>query len=167
MAGANTYMFGECTWYVATELPWVRGGWGDAYQWAAAAGGEGFAETDIPTVGAVVVYAAGSGYSAFGHVAIVRAVYSLNSFLVSEMNYAAFDQVDDRVSTMYDVDRFILPPGVAPGSTGGGLGGGAGSGFGDASTAWGSFADFLNNEADYLIARANGVHNAMGAIAAS
>ena len=127
MAGTETYYFGECTYYCARELGWVRGGWGNATDWCLNAARSGLAETMIPTVGAVVVYAAGDGYSTFGHCAIVRTVGVGDQFLVSEMNYVAWNYVDDRWSSSYDVECFILPPGVAPG-TGGGLGGGAGPG---------------------------------------
>lgn len=151
MAGVETYYFGECTYYCARELAWVRGGWGNAGDWPAAAARDGFQLTLLPTVGAVVVYAAGDGYSAFGHCGIVRAVGVGDQFLVSEMNYVAWDEVDERWSGLYDVAAFILPPGVAPGSTVGGLGGGAADpgsqAAGDVQSSWAYFADYMNRRA--------------------
>lgn len=148
MAGQETYDFGECTWYVASTLPWVQGHWGNAADWAASAARAGFGITNYPVAGAVVVYAAGGGYSSFGHVAIVQSVYADGTFLVSEMNFVAFDQVDTRVSNMWDVAAFILPPGSN-------LGGGAvaveggGGGYADGSrTEWWYLQKYLNTDVD-------------------
>lgn len=116
MAGESTYYFGYCTWYVAHTLAWVRGGWGNAYQWAANALRDGFQLTTLPTVGAVVVYGPGHGYSAWGHVAIVRAVIPPGLFLVQEMDAVAWNVVSERVSNLYGVTAFILPPGVSAGA---------------------------------------------------
>lgn len=148
MAGQSTYAFGNCTWYVAGELGWVQGGWGNAGDWAAAAARAGFSETMTPTVGAVVVYAAGDGYSTFGHCAVVEALAGPGQFQVREMNYVAFDTVDHRVSNMFDVAAFILPPGVAAGSSGPPpLGAGSGpvpQGFGEMVAAWGYLRQWTN-----------------------
>ena len=144
MAGEETYTFGNCTWYVARSLGWVRGGWGNATDWAAAALRQGFQETSEPTVGAVVAYRAGPNYSIYGHVGFVLQVYSRFSFLVSEMNFSAFDEVDQRVSSLEDVEAFILPPGVAAGS-GAGVTLGQGSGSADeVRLEWAGIQDYLN-----------------------
>lgn len=126
MARCDSYDFGQCTAGACALAPWVEDGWGNAGDWAAAAAAAGFGETLVPTVGAIVVYRPSSLYSSFGHVAYVDQVFSLWSYLVTEMNYAAWDQYDQRVSNMQDVAAFILPPGVQPGP--GGTGGGQGSG---------------------------------------
>lgn len=110
MAGESTYTFGYCTWYVAHALSWVKGGWGNAWQWAARASAAGFHLTKTPTVGSVVVYGPGHGYSEYGHVAIVKAVYPLGLFLVSEMAAVAWNVVSSRISNTYNVTAFILPP---------------------------------------------------------
>lgn len=115
MAGESTYYYGYCTWYVAHELAWVRGGWGNAYQWAAAAARAGFRLTSTPTAGSVVVYGPGNGYSAWGHVAIVLAALAGGYFLVSEMDAVAWNVVSRRISGRGGVTAFILPPGVAAG----------------------------------------------------
>lgn len=152
MSGEGTYTFGNCTWYVARTLGWVQGGWGNATDWAASAAARGFQETATPTVGSVVVYRAGAHYSEFGHVAIVIAVYSPYSFLVSEMNFVGFDVVDQRVSNLVDVEAFILAPGMAPGSGGpSGTGGGSGSADG-VRVEWSGLQDYLNGGVEQQIA---------------
>lgn len=153
MAGENTYDFGQCTWYVASTLPWVRGGWHNARDWAANAARDGLQLTGLPTMGSVVVYGAGRGYSEFGHVAIVIQVYSVASFLVSEMNFVAWDRVDQRVSNMVDVTAFILPPGVQAGYTGP-AGGGLGAGSPDqVRQEWAVWQDYLNSGVNGLQGR--------------
>lgn len=144
MSGQDTYTFGECTWYVASTLPWVQGGWGNATDWPPNAARAGFQLTGVVTLGAVVAYAAGDGYSDFGHVAIVVRVDGPAVFLVSEMNFVGWDLVDQRVSNMHDVEAFILPPGVAPGS-GSGSPGGGGAGTADAARVeWAGLQGYLN-----------------------
>jgi surface antigen len=153
MAGQDTYTFGNCTWYVAGALGWVRGGWGNATDWAASAARAGFQLTNVPTPGAVVVYQAGAHYSSFGHVAIVQAVYGPASFLVSEMNFIAFDTVDQRVSNLADVEAFILPPGVPAGS---GVPAGTGSGAGTPDVVrveWAALQQLLNQDLEGQLAR--------------
>ena len=146
MAGEETYDPGECTWYVARELSWVRGGWGNAADWVAAARAQGFQIGSQPVAGAVVVYGAGNGMSEFGHVALVRAVYSVSSFEVSEMNFVAWDTVDLRTSGLWDVEGFILPPPGTPALGGGMELSGDGSDYGPSLAGWWSnLADILNN----------------------
>ncbi len=88
----NHFAFGECTWYVATQryVPWF----GDAWQWWGAAAASGFAEGEIPTVGAIAVFGT-SGISPLGHVAYVVGVGN-GQFEVAEMNFGGWDQVDYR-----------------------------------------------------------------------
>ena len=164
MAGEATYSFGECTWYVAHTLAWIPGSLHDGGDWAANAAARGYRLTMVPTVGSAVCYGRGDGYSTFGHVAVVIAVYSTTSFLVSEMNFVAWDQVDQRVSNMHDVVAFILPPGAAPGA---GLpsqqGGGAGSPD-QVRAEWGGVQDYLNNGADNHIWRLRAVRDRLNAI---
>lgn len=151
MAGQDTYDPGQCTWYVAGALAWVRGGWGNAGDWAANAQAQGFQLTLIPTVGAVVVYAAGDGYSLFGHCGIVESVDGQGLFTVAEMNFVAAFEVDHRQSNLYDVAAFILPPGVQPGQPPAGpLGQGAGSlpqGLGPVNDAWSFLQSYYNDHA--------------------
>lgn len=75
----NTYVWGNCTWYVKerrADLPNMLGNGGS---WTANAAAQGFATGSTPRVGAVAEQA--------GHVAYVEAVNG-NSVTVSEMNYA-------------------------------------------------------------------------------
>lgn len=111
MSNEASYTFGNCTYYVAKVLDWVPAGLGDAKDWLANAQAKGLPTTNIPTPGSVVVYGAGQGMSPFGHVAIVQSLNGDGTFNVSEMNFAGFNQVDTRRSTMSDVQGFILPPG--------------------------------------------------------
>jgi LysM repeat protein len=69
--GFNGYDYGNCTWYVATQIS-VPGNWGNAATWAAGARAAGWHVSSTPTVGAIAQtpYAAGG----LGHVAIVDAV---------------------------------------------------------------------------------------------
>ena len=153
MAGQETYYFGECTWYVAGALDWIPGGLGNAGDWCANAAAFGFNETLIPTEGSAVVYAPGFGYSKFGHCGKVEQVYGDGTFLVSEMNYVAWDQVDERQSSMWDVACFILAPGMAPGQVGGPGPGRGGPSNDDLYAAWGAWSELQNtngpNTADY------------------
>jgi surface antigen len=94
-SGPNHFTFGFCTWYVANRryVPWF----GDAGQWGPAARAMGYAEGPTPRVGAIMVDWEGP----IGHVGYVETVHSDGSFVVSEMNFNAWDVVDTRT----------LPPG--------------------------------------------------------
>lgn len=139
------YIFGWCTWYCAQQAPWIPAGLGDALTWYERAPDHGLGTTTIPTVGAVVCYGAGGGYSSLGHVAMVRQVFAADSFEVQEMAYVAWDVVDSRHSNLTDVLGFILPPGVpfgaglpvAPPPPPQGLDG--------ARSTWASLVDFLEH----------------------
>ncbi len=89
-AVGNHFSFGYCTWYVANKrpIPWF----GDAGQWGPNAARMGFPEGKTPRVGAIMVTWEGP----IGHVAYVESVNADGSFVVSEMNYKAWDVVDFR-----------------------------------------------------------------------
>lgn len=111
------YAFGNCTYYVATRYPNIYPYLGNALSWITSAKKQGYTVLSAPTIDTVVVYGAGNGYSALGHVAVVDSVNSDGSFMVSEMNYSGYDVIDHRRSTMKGVIGFIVPPGssyVAP-----------------------------------------------------
>lgn len=163
MAGQDTYTFGNCTWYVAGLYGWVRGGWGNATDWPPAAARDGLQLTLTPTVGAAVAYRAGAHYSIFGHVAGVLSVLGPNSFLVTEMNFVGFDLVDQRVSSMVDVEAFILPPGVAPGASGGPLGSGSGSA-NDVRVEWSGVQQWFNQDSADQITRLHRVVDLVNSI---
>jgi surface antigen len=115
MARCDSYAFGNCTQGACLDNPWIPDGLHDGGDWAFNAIGFGLSVTMVPTVGAVVSYCRGHGYSDFGHVGTVLQVAADGRFLVREMNFVAFDAYDDRWSTAYDVCGFILPPGAQPG----------------------------------------------------
>jgi len=85
------FAFGYSTWYVATRLsiPWF----GSAIQWWSNAAAYGYAEGQVPRVGAVMVSREG-GVS--GHVAYVESVNADGSWTVSEINDTAWNVVATR-----------------------------------------------------------------------
>jgi peptidoglycan DL-endopeptidase LytE len=87
---ANKFPAGWCTYYVATKrnVTWN----GDAGYWYANASAQGYAVGSAPKVGAIMV----TWESWAGHVAYVEAVNPDGSFVVSEMNWVAFDVMDER-----------------------------------------------------------------------
>lgn len=146
MARCDSYITGECTDGACRATNWVPDYLGNAGDWARNAPAHGLQVTLQATVGAIVVYAAGDGYSSYGHCGLVETIGADGTFLVKEMNYVLWDDYDERWSSMDDVAGFILPPGVPPG--GGPPGpGGAGSGpESNVDLAWGRFAQFWNHD---------------------
>ncbi len=144
MAACDSYVFGQCTWGCCELTGWIPEGLGDAGDWANNAVGRGLDVTNVPTVGSVVSYGRGDGYSLFGHCGLVEDVYTDGTFLVKEMNYVAWDQYDERVSTTYDVAGFILAPGTLPNTGGRGQGPGSQNAPDDLRYEWGVVADYLN-----------------------
>jgi len=86
------FVYGQCTWYVASRryVPWS----GDAWMWWANARAMGFPEGQVPEPGAIMVTWESYYY---GHVAYVEQVNLDGSFVVSEMNYRAWDVIDTRL----------------------------------------------------------------------
>ena len=80
--GANTFPYGQCTYYVASRRDVSWGG--NAWAWYRNAAGIR-PEGHVPVEGSIVVF----GIGWFGHVAYVEHVNPDGSFLVSEMNYYA------------------------------------------------------------------------------
>jgi len=101
----NHFFFGQCTWYVANHVyvPW----YGNAIEWWANARPY-YPEGQAPRVGAIMV----TRESGYGHVALVVAVNADGSWTVSEMNYQAWDVVDQRTIRpgQVPVVGFIYPP---------------------------------------------------------
>lgn len=87
---ATGFPVGWCTWYVATKrnVTWR----GDAGYWYANAAAQGYPVGPTPKVGAIMV----AWESWAGHVAYVEAVNPDGSWVVSEMNWVAFDVIDQR-----------------------------------------------------------------------
>lgn len=69
--GFNGYDYGNCTWYVATQIA-IPANWGNAATWAAGARAAGWHVSSTPTVGAIAQTAYGAG--GLGHVGIVVAI---------------------------------------------------------------------------------------------
>ena len=149
MARCDTYAFGNCTYGACLDDPWLPEGLGNGGDWAAHAAARGYQVTMVPTIGAAVSYCPGFGYSQYGHCGTVVDVGQDGRFLVREMNYVAFDQYDERWSTLADVCGFILPPGVSPGQGAGGQGGPPAQGTPgvpwQAHAAWGQLQDATRN----------------------
>lgn len=102
----DSYPWGQCTYWAAMHLT-VPPFLGNAADWWANAAAKGVAETATPTVGSVVVYGAGNGYSSDGHVGYVIQVDSPTTFDLSEMNFMGVGIVDERTSDLTDVLGFI------------------------------------------------------------
>ena len=89
--GGNHFAFGYSTWYVATRLaiPWF----GSAIQWWSNAAAYGYAEGQVPRVGAVMITLESA---TSGHVAYVESVNGDGSWTVSEINDTAWNVVATR-----------------------------------------------------------------------
>ena len=105
---SDSFAYGDCTWYVATQrcIPWG----GNANAWFYNASKMGYAEGSVPEVGAVAIWNQGQGGANawYGHVAYVEvvgpdlgvgsvAVVPAGDFEISEMNWGSWDHVDYRV----------------------------------------------------------------------
>lgn len=90
--GYNGYDFGNCTWYVASQIA-VPANWGNAATWAAGARAAGWHVSSVPSVGAIAQNSWMAG--GLGHVAIVDGVSSDGKqVLIRDMNgIAGFDRV--------------------------------------------------------------------------
>ncbi len=90
---ANSFPFGQCTWWAAynRSVTWS----GNAGDWLANAQAQGVRTASAPSVGAIAVFYPGGDYSRYGHVAIVIAV-SADAYTVSEMNAIGWGQVSTR-----------------------------------------------------------------------
>jgi len=98
-SGSWSFVYGDCTWYVATQRKVTWGG--NADQWWANAAAAGYLEGQTPEVGSIVVWGPdvpGESYG-YGHVAYVEAVQG-DEFEVSEMAFdipgGGWDRVDYR-----------------------------------------------------------------------
>jgi N-acetylmuramoyl-L-alanine amidase len=91
VTAGNRFAFGNCTYYVYNRraVPWQ----GDAWAWYGNAQARGFATGQSPRPGAIMV----TWESGYGHVAFVESVNVDGSWIVSEMNFAAFNTVDLRL----------------------------------------------------------------------
>lgn len=158
------YAYGWCTYWAAVRCPWIPAGLGNADTWPIRAPAHGLQVTMIPTVGSVVCYGPGNGYSALGHVGVVVTVFSASSFEVSEMAYVAWNRTDLRTSTMQDVAGFILPPGVAPGAVVVIPPPAPAPGLGGARSAWASLASWIDAGLPAVRSALNAINGQLGGI---
>ncbi|HYK98354.1 MAG TPA: CHAP domain-containing protein [Candidatus Acidoferrales bacterium] len=107
----DPFPYGECTYWVAYNVPVSWGG--DAKDWLEGARAAGAEVADTPSVGAVAVFTPGGAYSELGHVAVVVAV-SATGYRVSEMHAPDLGVVREREIAWPDahVAGFILPRGA-------------------------------------------------------
>ena len=102
----DRFPYGQCTWWAAynRHVTWN----GNAGDWLANASAQGFHTQATPSLGAIVVYRPGSGYSQLGHVGVVIAA-SPTTYTISEMYVIAFGEVDTRTIGWPDphVEGFI------------------------------------------------------------
>ena len=91
VTAGNYFAFGNCTYYVYNRrhVPWQ----GDAWAWYGNAQRMGFATGSTPRPGSIMV----TWESGYGHVAYVESVNLDGSWIVSEMNFVAFNTVDRRL----------------------------------------------------------------------
>ena len=91
VAAGNHFAFGNCTYYVYNrrQVPWQ----GDAWAWYGNAQAMGYATGRTPRPGSIMV----TWESGYGHVAYVESVNPDGSWVVSEMNWVAFNAVDRRL----------------------------------------------------------------------
>jgi hypothetical protein len=91
VAAGNNFAFGNCTYYVYNrrQVTWQ----GDAWAWYGNAQRRGFATGPAPRPGSIMV----TWESGYGHVAYVESVNADGSWVVSEMNFVAFNTVDRRL----------------------------------------------------------------------
>ncbi|HEY6736341.1 MAG TPA: CHAP domain-containing protein [Candidatus Saccharimonadia bacterium] len=81
----NTYVKGQCTWYVATRRA-VPNGWGNANAWYYHALASGWKVGTTPAVAAIAWTAVGAG--GLGHVALVENISADHTAVyISEMNF--------------------------------------------------------------------------------
>lgn len=106
-----SYVAGQCTWWVADNLPWIPAGLGNAKDWLTNAANDGLATGTNPQPGAVVVWG-GNAYPPYGHVGMVTGVNADGTINVSEMNFSYGpnrSDTRDHVSTA-NVAGYIYPP---------------------------------------------------------
>lgn len=118
VGNAISYTVGNCTRWVAEQLSWVPGGWGDAAMWFSHAQQQGFQTVGpnaVPPAGSIAVWDSSlPGSGGAGHVAEVISA-TASSFTVSEENWLGLGKTDVRTITSSSPDfghlvGFILPP---------------------------------------------------------
>jgi surface antigen len=117
--GYNEGGAGQCTWWAINEFHLFTGRYpdltrpgnsGDAKYWAGNAAYRGWTVTATPRVGSIVVFPAGvNGAGSYGHVAWVTGVNG-RAITITEMNFAAWNRVDQRTLVPATSVLYILAP---------------------------------------------------------
>lgn len=100
----NGYIYGYCTWYVASKIK-IPDGWGNAKYWDEGARANDYTVSSIPKVGTIAQSDAGWA----GHVAIIKAIEG-DKVLVTEMNVAGWNKVSERWTPTVNWE-YIYPKG--------------------------------------------------------
>lgn len=101
----NSFVKGNCTWYVAKKIKITFKG--NANQWLKNAPAAGYQTGKIPMAGSAVVTSLSGKY---GHVAYVEAVDAEKGTIsISEMNYSGLGVITNRTLNIDDVVGFIYP----------------------------------------------------------
>lgn len=91
---SNTYVWGNCTWFIKNTVSWIPNGLGNANQWDNRARAMGFTVNSTPQVGSVGVD--NSGY--YGHVVQITGVNSDGTVNLVEMNYSGLGVITHRTA---------------------------------------------------------------------
>ena len=108
--GFDGYDFSECTWWVAVRRSQlgrpVPSNMGNGGQWADSARAKGMSVSTTPKAGDVAVFAPGQAGAVpyYGHVAVVEAVLSDGSILVSESSEGYNGRI--KVRRIWDAARY-------------------------------------------------------------
>jgi hypothetical protein len=92
-SSGNLYSYGNCTFWVKQNRPDLPNNLGNASDWYYSAQADGLATGSDPRINAVAWFPSGG----LGHVALVKAIYSDGTILISEMNHEGFNIVDERL----------------------------------------------------------------------
>jgi surface antigen/LysM repeat protein len=101
----NSFVKGNCTWYVAKLMKITFRG--NANRWLANAPKAGYKTGKVPMAGSAVVTTLGGKY---GHVGFVKSVNPDGTFVMTDMNYEGLYKVRENVTMSADeVVGFIYP----------------------------------------------------------
>ncbi len=100
----NSFVKGNCTWYVAKKIKITFHG--NAKDWLKNAISAGYSTGQVPATGSAVVTSLKGKY---GHVAYVESVNSDNTITISEMNYEGLGIRSTRTIPANEVVGYIYP----------------------------------------------------------
>lgn len=101
----NSFVKGNCTWYVAKKMKITFKG--NANQWLRNAPAAGYQTGKVPMAGSAVVTSLSGKY---GHVAYVESVDAESGTIsISEMNYSGLGVITNRTLSIDEVVGFIYP----------------------------------------------------------